>query len=117
MQTKSLLRSNWTLEEMDGKSINEDVTLEFSEEKINGKSFCNQYFSDCTYTKENIKVASIGSTKRACQMMVEEKQYFERLSSIKSYELKDGQLHLECEKGSLVFAPVQSKASKTKSKQ
>ncbi|MEM6700503.1 MAG: META domain-containing protein [Bacteroidota bacterium] len=117
MQTKSLMSSNWTLEEMDGKSMSEEVTLEFSEGKINGKSFCNQYFSNCTYSKETISVESIGSTKRACQMMKEERQYFERLQTIKSYEMKDGRLHLQCEQGSLIFEPIQPKSSKVKSKQ
>ena len=117
MQTKSLMSSNWTLEEMDGKSMSEEVTLEFSEGKINGKSFCNQYFSNCTYSKETISVEAIGSTKRACQMMAEERQYFERLQTIKSYEMKDGNLHLKCEQGDLVFSSAQPKLSKTKSKQ
>lgn len=117
MQPKSLISSNWTLEEMDGKSMSEEVTLEFSEGKINGKSFCNQYFSNCAYSKKEINVESIGSTKRACQMMVEERQYFDRLQTIKSYEVKDGKLHLKCEQGELVFAPDQPKSSKAKSNQ
>ncbi|MEL6944427.1 MAG: META domain-containing protein [Bacteroidota bacterium] len=114
LSTKSLISSSWLLEKIDGKSLSEEVTLEFSEGRINGKSFCNQYFSNCTYDKENISVESIGATKRACQMMAEENQYFERLRTAKNCEMKEGKLHIQCEQGDLVFTPFQPKSSKSK---
>jgi len=114
LQPKLLKSSSWTLKSMDGKSMNEEVTLEFSEGKINGKSFCNQYFSNYTSQKDAINIESIGATKRACQMMVEENQYFERLRTAKNYTMKDGKLHLKCEQGNLVFIPVQPKSTKAK---
>jgi len=112
LQTVSLDNTSWQLQSMMGKEVNENITLSFKQGKISGKSFCNNYFSECTIKGKKLKVEAVGATKRACPDLEKEKMYFNLLIQVQSYKMKDGQLYLEADKGNLVFQPFKPKGNK-----
>lgn len=68
-----------------------EVSLIFVEDKINGKSFCNNYFGSFTEENNVIKMNPIGATKKACPSLVNENIYFKKLQETVKREVKYNQ--------------------------
>lgn len=113
LQTASLDNTSWQLESMMDKGVKENVTLSFKQGQISGKSFCNNYFSDCTIQSKMLKVEGVGATKRACGALEQERIYFDLLKAVQSYKMKDGKLYLKTDQGDLVYQPTKPKEGKT----
>ena len=104
--TKELSGTNWKLVNMGGKEVkNIGITISFSENKINGNSGINRYFSDYIITAGNLVIGTIGSTKMAGSdnLMKIERQYMELLQNAKKIELVNkATLILTTDKGKIL---------------
>ena len=91
---------------MGGKEVkNIGITISFSENKINGNSGINRYFSDYIITAGNLVIGTIGSTKMAGSdnLMKIERQYMELLQNAKKIELVNkATLILTTDKGKIL---------------
>ncbi|MCU0347504.1 MAG: META domain-containing protein [Saprospiraceae bacterium] len=79
------------------------VSLVFSKGKINGKAPCNSYFADYSTKGSSIKLGEIGATKRACDGLELEKNYFSLLAKANSYSVKGDKLEIFGPSGQLSF--------------
>ena len=93
---KKLKNTSWKLLNMDGKDVSKlisknenNITLSFNENGINGNSGINSYFSDYIITAGNITIGTVGSTEMAGSdsLMKTERQYLELLQNAKKIEL------------------------------
>ena len=114
---KKLKNTSWKLLNMDGKDISKliskndnNITLSFNENGINGNSVINNYFGDCEIVNNNIKVGPLGSTRMAGpeNLMKVEREFLELLGNSKKVKLSDQKtLILTTDKGkTLIFEKV-----------
>ncbi|MEN0051061.1 MAG: META domain-containing protein [Bacteroidota bacterium] len=97
--------TTWQLKNMIKESVAQSVSLSFKGDKIEGESFCNQYFSNYEAGDGKISIEAVGATKRSCPLMNMEQQFFELLTTVNTYRMKDGELYLQSEQGNLIFEP------------
>jgi heat shock protein HslJ len=111
---KSLLtyKNGWKLENMvsdNGKLAQTlagtSISLYFQEDRINGKSGCNSYFSNYTLDGEKISIGEIGSTMMACPepIMKQEQHYFNQLKKISSYTVENSSLKVHDGEGKVLL--------------
>lgn len=76
--------------------VKEVPTISFGLETsdVFGLALCNRYFGSYTAEGKNLSIEIKGSTMMACPWVEEETAYFEKLNSVKSYEIKDQELYL-----------------------
>ena len=114
---KKLKNTSWKLLNMDGKDISKliskndnNITLSFNENGINGNSGINNYFGDYEIVNNNIKVGPLGSTRMAGpeNLMKVEREFLELLGNSKKVKLSDQKtLVLTTDKGkTLTFEKV-----------
>ena len=114
---KKLQNTSWKLLNMDGKDVSKlipknenNITLSFNENGINGNSGINNYFGDCEIVNNNIKVGPLGSTRMAGpeNLMKVEREFLELLGNSKKVKLSDQKtLILTTDKGkTLIFEKV-----------
>ena len=114
---KKLKNTSWKLLNMDGKDVSKlisknenNITLSFNENGINGNSGINNYFGDCEIVNNNIKVGPLGSTRMAGpeNLMKVEREFLELLGNSKKVKLSDQKtLILTTDKGkTLTFEKV-----------
>ena len=114
---KKLKNTSWKLLNMDGKDVSKlisknenNITLSFNENGINGNSGINNYFGDCEIVNNNIKVGPLGSTRMAGpeNLMKVEREFLELLGNSKKVKLSDQKtLILTTDKGkTLIFEKV-----------
>ena len=114
---KKLKNTSWKLLNMDGKDVSKlisknenNITLSFNENGINGNSGINNYFGDCEIVNNNIKIGPLGSTRMAGpeNLMKVEREFLELLGNSKKVKLSDQKtLILTTDKGkTLTFEKV-----------
>ena len=114
---KQLQDTSWKLLNMDGKDISKlisknenNITLSFDENRINGNSGVNDYFGNYEITNDDIKFASLGSTRMAGpeNLMKIESEFLELLRNSKKIKLSNQKtLVLTTDKGkTLTFEKV-----------
>lgn len=114
---KKLQNTSWKLLNMDGKDVSKlisknenNITLSFNENGINGNSGINNYFGDYEIVNNNIKVGPLGSTKMAGpeNLMRVEREFLELLENSKKVKLSDQKtLVLTTDKGkTLTFEKI-----------
>ena len=114
---KKLKNTSWKLLNMDGKDVSKlisknenNITLSFNENGINGNSGINNYFGACEIVNNNIKVGPLGSTRMAGpeNLMKVEREFLELLGNSKKVKLSDQKtLILTTDKGkTLTFEKV-----------
>ena len=114
---KKLKNTSWKLLNMDGKDVSKlisknenNITLSFNENGINGNSGINNYFGDYEIVNNNIKVGPLGSTRMAGpeNLMKVEREFLELLGNSKKVKLSDQKtLILTTDKGkTLIFEKV-----------
>ena len=114
---KKLKNTSWKLLNMDGKDVSKsisknenNITLSFNENGINGNSGINNYFGDYEIVNNNIKVGPLGSTRMAGpeNLMKVEREFLELLGNSKKVKLSDQKtLVLTTDKGkTLTFEKV-----------
>lgn len=114
---KKLKNTSWKLLNMDGKDVSKlisknenNITLSFNENGINGNSGINNYFGDCEIVNNNIKVGPLGSTRMAGpeNLMKVEREFLELLENSKKVKLSNQKtLVLTTDKGkTLTFEKV-----------
>ncbi|MCB8926789.1 MAG: META domain-containing protein [Ardenticatenaceae bacterium] len=81
------------------------ITLNFTDEGVNGTAGCNSYFGDMTQAGSALSFGALGSTRMACPepIMQQENDYLAALGTVSTFSLADGQLTLQYEEGTLVF--------------
>ena len=114
---KKLKNTSWKLLNMDGKDVSKlisknenNITLSFNENGINGNSGINNYFGDYEIVNNNIKIGPLGSTRMAGpeNLMKVEREFLELLENSKKVKLSDQKtLILTTDKGkTLIFEKV-----------
>lgn len=114
---KKLKNTSWKLLNMDGKDVSKliskndnNITLSFNENGINGNSGINNYFGDYEIVNNNIKVGPLGSTRMAGpeNLMKVEREFLELLGNSKKVKLSGQKtLVLTTDKGkTLTFEKV-----------
>lgn len=89
--------------------------------KLNGSAGCNNYMASYETSDKNIKISSIGSTKKACSnpggIMIQESQFLNALKTVATYRLDGNQLELRTAEGALAVTlttpPAQSPKQNT----
>jgi heat shock protein HslJ len=72
-----------------------EVTVEFEDGRIHGHSGCNRYTARFVTEGAGLRVSAVGGTKMACPdpgTMEQERRFLELLSSVVTYEIRDGSL-------------------------
>lgn len=106
-----LMQRDWQATSIAGQAvvIPNPVTLTFSEDRVAGRSGCNQYSGAATYDNHHIKIGPMISTKMACigdGIMEVESKYLNAMQSAQTYAIaQDGKLTIEGALGPIVFEP------------
>jgi hypothetical protein len=114
---KKLKNTSWKLLNMDGKDISKliskndnNITLSFNENGINGNSGINNYFGKYEIVNNNIKVSPLGSTEMAGpeNLMKIEREFLKLLENSKKIKLSNQKtLVLTTDKGkTLIFEKI-----------
>jgi heat shock protein HslJ len=103
----SLEGSSWILSELNGQTVLDDplVTLSFTNGQLNGSDGCNRYGGSYTVQGSQITVdKDIFSTLMACEegIMQQASAFLNALTSAVQYEIKDDQLSLLAETGTVL---------------
>lgn len=90
----TIANTSWAL--LDGGSMQKTPTLNIEAARISGTGGCNNYFSDIVLNAQNgsFVAGSIGSTRMSCGNMTGEQNYFDLLSQVNRYSLKEDVLEL-----------------------
>ena len=94
---KKLHNTDWRLINMAGKNMKlqmkneEQITLSFTENEINGNAGINNYFGNYKITGNIIEIAGIGATKMAGSqnLMKIETEYLSLLEKVKKMKMTD----------------------------
>lgn len=99
-----LLALEWTLAEVDGQPVGYSATISVdSEGRVTGRAPCNRYFAGFTGTLPEFRPEAMGSTRMACDAMVNEDAYFALLQGVDRLTGSDRELHLSGAGHSLIF--------------
>lgn len=96
----SLLRGEWTVEEIPGRQIVEGslITLNFEDNgQVNGSASCNRYFASFTLTGESLTFSKPGASMMMCEeaLMDQERGFLDALAAVNHFTVApDGQLTL-----------------------
>jgi heat shock protein HslJ len=95
----TLAGTQWNLQTLDGKTVNNSrlLTISFEDGRLSGFSGCNRFFGHYTDSNDGVfSTGSIGATKMACgdERDQLEQHYLEQLASAKLYAISLDQLHL-----------------------
>lgn len=82
------------------------ITFGLETADVFGMGLCNRYFGSYTAEGKNLSIEIKGSTMMACPWVEEETAYFEKLNSVKTYEIKDQELYLYDAEGNEVAVYV-----------
>lgn len=110
------LIGTWILAKKHTFPINRSISLpvlEFMVQdlKINGTSGCNKYFGRIDkLTNSTIEFDNIASTKKYCLLKNIEQEYYNLLSKVKTYKVKNQQLYFYDSSNTEVLMFVQDKA-------
>lgn len=95
-----LVGTHWQATDYPGQAIQPSglATLQIQANKeghgVNGNSSCNQYFGQAKLDGDNLSFARMGSTKRACMDMKEERLFLTRLRQTQRYQINGNELTL-----------------------
>jgi heat shock protein HslJ len=108
-QIPDLDGTEWSLTEMNGEVIPEDVeiTIAFSEGQVSGQAACNRYFAGYTQEGTTLAFDQAGSSKMYCEGLMDyEADYLQALSEVRSFELSGDTLKMLDQSGAagLVFS-------------
>lgn len=80
-----------------------EITLIFSEGKLNGAAPCNSYFAGYSTNGSTISLEELGATKKFCDEMDSENAYFSLLSKAQAYSVRGDKLDIFSAGGQLSF--------------
>ncbi|MBI1225932.1 MAG: META domain-containing protein [Bacteroidetes bacterium] len=80
-----------------------EITLVFSEGKLNGAAPCNSYFAEYSINGSTISLGDLGVTKRFCDEMEQENAYLSLLSKAQAYSVRGDKLDIFSSNGQLSF--------------
>ncbi|MCG8352741.1 MAG: META domain-containing protein [Chloroflexales bacterium] len=109
---QSLIGQIWNLEGFqEGNMIqsllnNTTITIEFSEDAIQGTAGCNRYNASYTMQEQQLTIENIASTKRGCPdsaTMEQEQGYLAALQTVTEWEISGDRLILQHDGGGLHF--------------
>ena len=88
----SIVGTQWVLAD----NLKSKPTLVIEQNKVSGNSGCNNYFSDLVVDKAtgSFSTKMIGSTRKMCDNMSEEKAYLEVLPQVNKYVVNGDVLEL-----------------------
>lgn len=98
LSINSIANTKWILSEWPGKELpaKAQATLNFDADgRISGKSFCNGYGGNTTFTETGIKFSQIFGTKMYCEEVGDaENKYTADLESINNAKIENDKLLL-----------------------
>lgn len=106
--------SYWTLSaaKLSGEAANlakdSEITLVFSEGKLNGTAPCNSYFAGYATNGSTINLSELGATKRFCDEMEQENTYLSLLSKAQAYSVNGDKLDVFSPNGQLSFVRMKN---------
>ncbi len=80
-----------------------EISLIFSEGKLNGTAPCNSYFASYSNNGSTLSLTELGATKRFCDEMDLENAYLSLLSKAQAYSVKGDKLDIFSSNGQLSF--------------
>ena len=98
--------SEWSLIEMNGEAIPEEVEINiaFSEGQISGQSACNRYFAGYEQDGSKLTFGQAGNSNMYCEGLMDyESEYLLALSKVKSFEQSGDNLMLMDQDGNAVL--------------
>ncbi|QYK40519.1 MAG: META domain-containing protein [Paracoccaceae bacterium] len=88
---QDLLRGVWRVLHVDGDEVpgGADVTMEFAEGRVAGRSGCNRYMAGIEVTGESLRFTQAAGTMMACppDVMTRERAFLDALSAIDRFEI------------------------------
>lgn len=106
------LNENWVLTTLKGGVLNKMVVLptlqlDLKEMKISGNGGCNHYFGRIEkLTLDEVELGAIGVTQMLCDNQNIEDEYFEALSKVEGFSIKENKLSLIDEEGSAILTYI-----------
>lgn len=100
MRVEGFNRTDWALEEIDGRMVADRVqsTIRFeADNRISGWGGCNRYFAAVRSGPNFIEVGPIGSTRRICPpvVMEQEERFFDALQKACSIRMEGDYLVID----------------------
>jgi len=100
MRVEEFNRTDWALEEIDGRMVADRVqsTIRFeADNRISGWGGCNRYFAAVHSGPNFIEVGPIGSTRRICPpvVMEQEERFFDALQKACSIRMEGDYLVID----------------------
>ena len=86
-----------------------EVTAVFSADQLSGNASCNRYFTSYNTEGPQLELGNIGTTKKLCEDMSLEQAYLSVLSRATGYSVKQNQLIIFADEGSLNYLPLSEK--------
>jgi|GEM_PF-610986 len=106
----ALDNSQWSLASLNGHELvqGSKVSLNVSENTINGNGSCNRYNGRFAIENDTIDITNLTSTRLGCKFLAQEHEYFDALKAVSTYTLTDEHFTLSDAQGNaaLVFAPT-----------
>lgn len=109
MEGEVPLLGDWVAESINGKPVIEPggVTLTLSQDRVAGRSGCNNYFANAEIRNGTLKLGPIGATKMACMrdgLMQQESEYLNTLGAAQNLFQSDNRLTITTPQGgTLIF--------------
>ncbi len=95
----------WRLQSIDGAAFSAQATLQIGADgRIGGRGPCNSWNTRGT-ADAGLLLAGIMSTKRACDALPQENDFFQALSMMSAAQVSDGLLILTGQGREMIFAP------------
>jgi heat shock protein HslJ len=98
--------TQWSLVEMNGETIPEDVeiNLSFAEGQISGQSACNRYFAGYEQDGTKLTFDAAGSSQMYCEGLMDiETDYLQALNEVKSFDYSFGKLMMQNKSGDVIL--------------
>ena len=100
--------TTWVAEDIEGLGVMDVLQSRLSFEpdgRITGNGGCNGFFGSAEVQGDHITFGALGSTRMACPeaIMDQEQRFFDALSKVASFEIKNGLLFLSDGSGSTIL--------------
>ena len=114
--SEPLSNTAWKLISIHGdEQQDQQISLQFDEDKLNGKGVCNRYFATYRQSGNKLSIEGIGSTKMACaENGALEVKYFSMLEKVSEFKIEGNHLILKTSTGDLAFEKNSNPTSKLK---
>lgn len=89
----------WGLESMNGEKVSLSdpdgkmfIQFDIAEKRVNGRAACNRFFGNFELDGAGLKFSPMGATRMACPDMSVETAFFQMLSKVDGYHIKEDSL-------------------------